>query len=83
MLRDISSGKADIQMDIQPATYKQAFNHLIELYPGFAEHFDPESARPRSYLSIFRNSEQLTDFSATICLLDRDELLIVPALAGG
>ena len=83
MLRNNSNGQSEIEFDIQTPTYQQAFKYLVELYPGFAEHFDVESARPRSYLSIFHNNEQLTDFSAATFLRDRDEILIVPALAGG
>lgn len=83
LLRHIANGQAEVDIKIQTSTYRQALNHLIELYPGFSEHFDVESAKPRSYLSIFLNNEQLSDFTASIALRDRDELLIVPALAGG
>jgi molybdopterin converting factor small subunit len=83
MLRTVSNGNAEVEVALQNASYQEALTNLIALYPGFAEHFDIETAKPRSYLSIFHNDEQVTDFSGTIPIRDRDELLIVPALAGG
>lgn len=83
MLRTASNGNSEVEVVLQNASYQEALNSLIALYPGLAEHFDIETAKPRSYLSIFRNEEQVVDFSGTIPLQDRDELLIVPALAGG
>lgn len=83
MLRTAANGNAEVEVFLQNACYREALNNLIALYPSFVEYFDVESAQPRSYLSIFHNAEQITDFSETIPIRDGDELLIVPALAGG
>lgn len=83
MLRGAANGNSEVEVVLQDPSYREALNNLITLYPSFAEYFDVESAQPRSYLSIFHNAEQVTDFSETIPIRDGDELLIVPALAGG
>lgn len=83
MLRTASNGNSEVEVVLQAPSYQEALRNLIALYPGFAEYFDVTSAQPRSFLSIFHNAEQITDFSDTITIRDRDELLIVPALAGG
>lgn len=83
MLRTASDGNSEVAIALQNPSYQEAVKQLITLYPGIAEHFDVETFRPRSYISIFHNDEQLVDFSTGTPIRDRDELLIVPALAGG
>lgn len=83
MLRAASNGNTEVEVVLQNPSYREALNSLIAIHPSFVEYFDVESARPRPYLSIFHNAEQVTDFSETIPIRDGDELLIVPALAGG
>jgi|JI9StandDraft_1071089.scaffolds.fasta_scaffold01615_6 molybdopterin converting factor small subunit len=83
MLRTASLGNGEVKVVIQHGSYKEALAQLLALYPSFADHFDSETGKPRSYISIFHNDEQLTDFSNVTLLQNRDELLIVPALAGG
>lgn len=83
MLRTASNGNAEVAIVLQTPSYHEAVKQLIALHPGIAEHFDSETLKPRSYISIFHNDEQLLDISSDTPIRDRDELLIVPALAGG
>ena len=84
MLRKHTAGKSTIQVNISKPEFQTALQQLLAQYPDLTEHFQSDMAAPRTYLSIFHNSVQLTDFSpAVLRLQDGDELLIVSALAGG
>ena len=84
MLRKHTNGKSTIQVNISKPEFQTALQQLLAQYPDLKEHFQLDMAAPRTYLSIFHNSVQLTDFSpAVLRLRNGDELLIVSALAGG
>lgn len=84
MLRRHTAGKSSLRVDVQTPDFANAVRKLLEQFPGLSEHFDIDRIVPLNYLSIFHNEEQVTDFSATALVLNNgDELLIVPALAGG
>jgi molybdopterin converting factor small subunit len=84
MLRRHTSGESSLRVDLQKPDFANAVRKLLEKFPGLSEHFDIDRSVPLNYLSIFHNEEQVTDFSDTALVLNNgDELLIVPALAGG
>lgn len=84
MLRKHTDGKSTVQVKISKPEFQAALQQLLAQHPDLNEHFQPDMAAPRTYLSIFHNSVQLTDFSPEVFRLrDGDELLIVSALAGG
>lgn len=83
IFRQHTGGNSDIEMEITDARFRTALHTLLTLYPSLAAHFDADSIKPQSYISLFHNDRQITDLETAITLKDNDELLIVAALAGG
>jgi molybdopterin converting factor small subunit len=83
IFRQHTGGNSDVELEVADASFQTALKSLLAMYPGLAEHFDPDSRKPQSYISMFHNDLQITDLESDISLKDHDELLIVAALAGG
>ena len=83
IFRKHTGGNSDVELEVADASFQTALKELLTMHPGLAAHFDPSSSKPHSYISIFHNDQQINDLSIARALRDGDELVIVPALAGG
>lgn len=84
MLRRHTAGESSLRVELQEPDFKNAVQRLLERFPELAEHFDLNGNAPRANMPIFLNHAQITDFSSmAVVLRNGDELLMVPALAGG
>lgn len=83
IFRKHTGGDSDVELEVADASFQTALKELLMMHPGLAAHFDPESSKPHSYISIFHNDQQIMDLESAISLKDNDELIIVAALAGG
>ena len=77
----------DLQMELKNAdcpTVGEALADLVAQHPQLKAHLYDEQGRLRSFVNVFRNDEDIRhlDREATP-LAERDELSIVPSIAGG
>lgn len=66
------------------ATVGEALADLVARHPALRPHLYDDAGRLRSFVNVFRNDEDIRylDREATP-LAERDELSIVPSIAGG
>ena len=81
-LRRLSEGESVVE--VQAADLRSAIEQLDSRYPGFRDRLlDPEG-KPRQFVNIYLNDEDVRlgdGLDAKVA--DKDEISIVPAVAGG
>ncbi|MEE9171608.1 MAG: MoaD/ThiS family protein [candidate division NC10 bacterium] len=82
ILRGLTSGQEAVQ--VEAATVGEALAALNQQYPGFNERLlDPQGELNR-FVLIYINREEVTDPQVLGApLSEGDEIVIIPALAGG
>ena len=71
-------------LDCKGSTISELFNSLEEACPGIKARLCDESGKPRRFLNLYVNSEDIRFLEgAATPLKDGDEVSIVPAVAGG
>ncbi|MEL6107663.1 MAG: MoaD/ThiS family protein [Planctomycetota bacterium] len=77
-----TDGEGNVSIEAQ--TVREALDRLIERYPGLDAILLDESRKLVSFVSVFVNEKNIRDLSHESTPLDAsDELLLVPAIAGG
>lgn len=69
---------------VQGKTMSEAMGALVALHPGLRSHLLDASDQVVSYVNVFVNDTNVRDLdNGDTALTDADEILLVPALAGG
>jgi adenylyltransferase/sulfurtransferase len=80
-LRNFTGGDAEVKAE--GATVGQALNSLATTYPDIRQHLYQGEAL-RSYINVFLGDTNIKKLDAlATALKDGDELMLVPAIAGG
>ena len=81
-LRRLTNGSAEVQ--VEGSTVGDALQHLDTEYPGFRDRLYDESGKLRQFINIYVNDSDIRFGQGLDTPVgDRDELSIVPAVAGG
>ena len=81
-LRSLSGGEATVS--VEAADLRSAIDQLDARFPGFKGRLLDEGGEPRQFVNLFLNDEDVRMGQGLDSpLADRDEIAIVPAVAGG
>jgi molybdopterin synthase sulfur carrier subunit len=81
-LRRLTNGSAEVQVD--GATVAETLANLETQYPGFRDRLYDESGNLRQFINIYVNDSDIRfGQGLDTPVAERDELSIVPAVAGG
>jgi molybdopterin synthase sulfur carrier subunit len=66
------------------ADLSQLFGDLETRFPGLTKHLVNENGDPRPFLNVYVNDEDIRFLGGkTYQFTDKDEVLLIPAVAGG
>ncbi len=81
-MRKFTDGKRELL--VQASNVGEALRKLTEAHPELKSQLYQDEDRLVSYVNFFVNDQNIRDLDSTATPVDdRDELLLVPALAGG
>jgi len=81
-LRRYTAGQSKVQ--VSGATISELIENLERQYPGVKSRLCDESGQIKRYVNVFVNDEEIRALQgAATRLADKDEISIVPAMAGG
>ena len=81
-LRRLTNGSAEVSID--GATVNEALQNLDSAYPGFRDRLYDDHGKLRQFINIYVNDSDIRfGQGLDTPVSDRDELSIVPAVAGG
>ena len=81
-LRRLTSGSAEVSVD--GGTVEEALRNLDATYPGFRDRLYDDQGKLRQFINIYVNDSDIRfGQGLETPLSERDELSIVPAVAGG
>ena len=81
-LRRYANGAAKVQAE--GTTLGQVFDNLEQSYPGLKERLYDESGEIKRFIQVFVNDEDVRSLQGPATPVGpRDEVSIVPAMAGG
>ncbi len=81
-LRRYTAGQSKVQ--VSGGTISELIENLERQYPGVKSRLCDESGQINRYVNVFVNDEEIRALQgANTRLVDKDEITIVPAMAGG
>ncbi len=81
-LRRYTAGQSKVQ--VSGGTISELIENLERQYPGVKSRLCDESGQIKRYVNVFVNDEEIRAVQgADTRLADKDEISIVPAMAGG
>ena len=81
-LRRYTAGQSKVQAS--GATISELIENLERQFPGVKSRLCDESGQVKRYVNVFVNDEEMRALQgANTRLADKDEITIVPAMAGG
>ena len=81
-LRRYTAGQSKVQ--VSGATISELIENLERQFPGVKSRLCDESGQVKRYVNVFVNDEEIHVLQgANTRLADKDEITIVPAMAGG
>jgi molybdopterin synthase sulfur carrier subunit len=81
-LRRYTAGQSKVQ--VSGSTINEIIENLERQYPGVKSRLCDESGQIKRYVNVFVNEEEIRALQgANTRLADKDEISIVPAMAGG
>ncbi len=81
-LRRYTAGQSKVQ--VGGGTISELIENLERQYPGVKSRLCDESGQIKRYVNVFVNDEEIRVLQgADTRLADKDEITIVPAMAGG
>ncbi len=81
-LRRYTAGQSKVQ--VSGATITELIENLERQFPGVKSRLCDESGQIKRYVNVFVNDEEIRALQgANTRLADKDEITIVPAMAGG
>jgi molybdopterin synthase sulfur carrier subunit len=82
-LKDYTGKKRDVQLTTPQDVVKLIYD-LDEMFPGIRDRILDDHDRPREYVNIFVNGENVRDgYGEKTKLKDGDEVHVLPSIAGG
>ena len=82
-LSDYTNKKRDFTLKTTPTVVDLVYS-LNEMFPGIRDRILDDHDRPREYVNIFVNGQNVRDGDAERTRLkDGDEIYILPSIAGG
>ena len=83
-LTDFTGGDAEIKVDAQPATVREALNELWDRHGGLRDRVLTEQGEVRQHVNIFVNSSVVRRDEVLDAALDGTaDICIMPAVSGG
>jgi len=83
-LQKLTSGKSEIELEIDEVDVRTLIERLDERFPGFKERLIDESGGIRRFINVYVNEEDIRFLEEERTVVrDGDLVSIVPALAGG
>ena len=81
-LRRYTAGQSKVQ--VSGGTISEVIENLERQYPGVKSRLCDDSGQIKRYVNVFVNDEEIRALQgANTRLADKDEITIVPAMAGG
>ena len=81
-LRKLTDGKEEVS--VQGATIRAAIEDLERQHPGIKARICDDSGSVRKFINVFANEEDIRFLQGLETpIAERDEISIVPAIAGG
>ncbi|MGH2441613.1 MAG: MoaD/ThiS family protein [Chloroflexota bacterium] len=81
-LKQWSNGNRVIE--VEPGTVELAIQSLCLKYPAVAERVLGDDGKPRRFVNVYVNGEDVRLLQGTAtALVDGDEVILAPAVAGG
>jgi molybdopterin synthase sulfur carrier subunit len=81
-LRRYTAGQSNVQ--VSGDTINELIENLERQFPGVKSRLCDESGQIKRYVNVFVNDEEIRALQgANTRLADKDEITIVPAMAGG
>jgi molybdopterin synthase sulfur carrier subunit len=81
-LRRLTNGSAEV--DVEGSTVSEVLTNLDNAYPGLRERIYDDSGNLRQFINIYVNDSDIRfEHGLDTPIGERDELSIVPAVAGG
>ena len=81
-LRRFADGSSSVEVEAE--TVVDALRHVTEQYPDLRNHLFDDEDQIQSFVNVFVNDENIRDReNQATSLSEGDELLLVPAMAGG
>ncbi len=81
-LRGYVEGQSQVQ--VTGATAAAALQDLVTRYPALRPHLYDDNDRPRAFVNLFLNGDNLRDLQGLETPLQaEDVLLLIPSIAGG
>ncbi len=81
-LRSVTGGQSSVE--VSGATLREAIDNLDSLHPGIKARLLDETGTPRQFVNLYLNDEDIRMGEGVESRLgERDEIAIVPAVAGG
>src|SRR5262249_35153457 len=72
------------RLDVAGATVGEALASLVDQYPSLAKHLYTDDGRLRTFVNVYVNDEAIRYRERDSTLLEeRDEIYIIPSIAGG
>jgi molybdopterin synthase sulfur carrier subunit len=81
-LRRYTAGQS--KADVSGSTIDEVIDNLEQQYPGVKSRLCDEAGQIKRYVNVFVNDEEIRTLQgADTPVLEKDEVSIVPAMAGG
>ena len=81
-LRRYTAGES--KADVSGSTINEVIDNLEQQYPGVKSRLCDESGQIKRYVNVFVNDEEIRALQgADTAVSEKDEVSIVPAMAGG
>lgn len=76
--------EGEVSVSLQAETVRETLEQLVEKYPELRTLLLDESGKVVSFVNVFVNERNIRDLDhESTSLSESDELLLVPAIAGG
>jgi sulfur-carrier protein len=82
IMRKSADGQSTLYLD--GTTVRQVLSNLVRLYPDVGGQLLDQSGNVQRHINLYVNDEDIRSLSGdSTTLADRDELFVLPAMAGG
>lgn len=84
LLRKFSNHKAQVQLQVARGTLTELLSNLEETCPGIQDQICDETGLIKRYVNVFVNGHEIRCLDGVRTIVeDKDEIFIIPAMAGG
>lgn len=83
-LREFAGGRANVEIEHEPAILNDVFIRLWQLYPGLRDRIMTEQGQVRTHINIFVGDENIRYLGGLAARVQADAVIsIIPAVSGG